>query len=158
MLTHITTTRRGMTVIEVTIALSLLAMGLVLMAQVFTACARQHLAAEQTLIAQQEADNVLEHFAGLRYEEVTADAARAIVPSPQLHAALPDAKLQIAITDSTATDSAQTAGTADLAPPHKHIHVEVTWPSEADLPHTVSLSAWKFTTTQAPASAAQVSP
>jgi hypothetical protein len=124
-----------MTVLEVTIALSLLAMGMALTAQVFTLCARQHLASEQLLVAQWEAANVLEHFAGLRYDEITPKTIDSIQPSPQLHAALPDAKLQITVSNSVAADS---------SPSHKRIHVVVAWPAEEGSPHSVSLTTWKF--------------
>jgi hypothetical protein len=126
-----------MTVLEVTVALALLAMGMVLTAQVFTQCARQHLAGEQALVAQWEATNVLEHLAGLRYEEVTSEAAQAIQPSPQLHAALRDATLHITVLDSAKDNS-------EIAPPHKRIRVEVNWPAEEGSPHSVSLTGWKF--------------
>ncbi len=90
-------------------------MGAVLTAQVFTQCARQHLASEQQLIAQWEVANVLERLAGLRYDELTSDSVKAIEPSHQLHAALPDAKLQITVSDSDSDSS--------TAPPHKRLHV-----------------------------------
>ncbi len=76
--------RRGMSVLEVTLALALLGVGVAMAAQVFAICARQRLAGEQVLVAQWEADNVLEHLAGLRYQEVTADSVKTIQPSPQL--------------------------------------------------------------------------
>jgi hypothetical protein len=114
---------------------------------VFTQCARQHLVGEQLLVAQWEAANVLEHLASLRYEEVTPEAVQAVQPSPQLQAALPEAKLHITVTNSAADNStpANTAATNTAAgPPHKRIRVEVTWPAEEDSPHTVSLTAWKY--------------
>jgi hypothetical protein len=131
-------TRDGMTVLEVTVALTLLGLGMVLTAQVFTQCARQHLAGQRALVAQWETANVLEHLAGLRYEEVTSEAVQAIQPSPQLHAALHDATLHITVVDSPKNES------PDAAPPHKRIHVEVNWPAEEGSPHSVSLTGWKF--------------
>jgi Tfp pilus assembly protein PilV len=125
-----------MTILEVSVALLLLAMGIVLTAQVLTQCTRQHLASEQQLTAQWEAANVLERLAGLRYDELTSDAVKAIEPSHQLRATLPDAKLQITVTDSDRDSS--------TAPPHKRLHVKVTWPAEEGSPHSVSLTAWKY--------------
>jgi Tfp pilus assembly protein PilV len=130
------TLRRGMTVLEVTVALLLLTMGFVFTAQVLTQCANQHAASEQQLTAQWEAANVLERLAGLRYEELTSDSVKTTEPSHQLRAALPDAKLQIAVTDSNADSS--------TAPPHKRIRIEITWPTQEGSPHSVSLTAWKY--------------
>jgi Tfp pilus assembly protein PilV len=130
--------RRGMTVLEVTVALSLLAMGLILTAQVFTACARQELTSEQLLVAQCEADNVLEHFEGLRYEEVTAQAAKDMKPSAELLAALPEAKVEVSVDESHDGEG------AEAGPAHKRIHVEVSWPSEDNAPRAVKLTAWKY--------------
>ncbi len=78
-----------MTILEVTIALSLLAMGIVLTAQVFMQCAQQHQASEQQLTAQWEAANVLERLAGLRYDELTSDSVKTIEPSHQLRPPCP---------------------------------------------------------------------
>lgn len=130
--------RHGMTVLEVTVALSLLAMGLILTAQVFTACARQELTGEQLLVAQCEADNVLEHFEGLRYEEVTAQAAKEMKPSAELLATLPEAKLEVSV------DESHDAEGAEAGPAHKRIHVEVSWPAEDTSPRFVKLTAWKY--------------
>lgn len=133
--------RRGMTVLEVTVALSLLAMGLILTAQVFTACARQELTGEQLLVAQCEADNVLEHFEGLRYEEVTAEAAKEMKPSAELLATLPEAKVEVSVDESRDTEG------AEAGPAHKRIHVEVSWPSVDSTPRAVKLTAWKYPAT-----------
>ncbi|HEY2827730.1 MAG TPA: prepilin-type N-terminal cleavage/methylation domain-containing protein [Pirellulales bacterium] len=143
--------RRGMTVLEMTVALTILAVGLALTAQVFTACAHQHLAGEQLQVAQWEAANVLEHFAGLRYEEVTSAAAQTIQPSSQLHATLPTAKLRITVTDS---DVLAEENPANAVPPHKHIRVEVAWPTPEGSLQSVSLCAWKFPTAPAAAKSA----
>jgi hypothetical protein len=136
--------RRGMTVLEVTIALGLLAMGMALTAQVFTLCAGQHLAGQQLLVAQWEAANVLEHLAGLRYEEVTPEAVQSLEPSPQLQAALPAARLHVMVTNSGAANAG--GGTAEAGPPHKRLQVEVTWAAGEGPPRRVMLTAWKFPT------------
>jgi prepilin-type N-terminal cleavage/methylation domain-containing protein len=140
---HRTNHRNGMTVLEVTIALAVLAMGLVLTAEVLTACARQRLAVDQQLLAQFEASNVLEHVASLRYEEVTSDAVQSIQPSSQLLAALPEAKVSVAVNESDGSNPSD----ADL--PHKHIAVEVSWPTSDGLLQKVRLTAWKYPAAEA---------
>lgn len=137
---HGNKTRRGMTVLEVTVALSLLAMGLILTAQVFTASARQELTSEQLLVAQCEANNILEHFEGLRYEEVTAQTAKEMKPSAELQATLPEAKVEVSVDESHDGEG------AEAGPAHKRIHVEVSWPSEDNIPRSVKLTAWKYPT------------
>ena len=144
MQTRFSKIRRGMTGLEVTIALGLLAMGMALTAEVFTLCARQHLAGEQLLVAQWEAANVLEHLAGLRYAEVTPEAVQAIQPSSQLQATLPAAQLHVTITNSAESNAG--ADAAEAGPPHKRIEVEVTWPAEEGPPRRIGLTAWKFPT------------
>jgi hypothetical protein len=135
--------RCGTTVLEVTIALAMLAMGLVLTAEVLTACARQRLAIDQQLLAQLEASNVLEHIAGMRYEEVNSDAVQSIQPSSQLLAALPEAKLLISVRDAGGGNR------SEEGPPHKRISMEVNWPSGDGFPQKVQLTAWKYPATEA---------
>jgi Tfp pilus assembly protein PilV len=126
---------RGFTVIEVTLALSLLAAGMVLTVQMFAMCARQRLASEQLLAAQWEASNVLEHLAALRYDELTAELANKIQPSAQLQAVLPGAKVNMTLSETP-------ANTAE--PAHKRIEVQVVWPGEENPPRSVLLTSWKY--------------
>jgi Tfp pilus assembly protein PilV len=145
--------RRGMTVMEVAIALGLLAAGMTLAAQVLAMCARQRLTGEQTMAAQWEAANVLEHLSGLRYEALTPQAAQDIRPSSQLQAVLPNAQLHVTIIAPTPASTGDAASPADVASsansaaaglPHKRIEVEITWPAQESVPHSVKVIAWKY--------------
>lgn len=126
------TQQRGYTLIEVTMALALLAAGFVLVAQVLAACARQRQAAGQLLVAQLEAANAVERIAALPFGEVTAAKLGELTLSQEAQAALPGGKLTTTLAESTD------------GPRHKRIGVEVAWTAGEERPRSVALTTWKY--------------
>jgi hypothetical protein len=128
-----TARRRALTIVEVTVALGLLAFGLVLTAQLLGLAARQRQAAGQLLVAQLEASNALERIAAMPYDRVTSESLGNLTLSNDAKATLADGQLKAKV---------ETA--ADSGPRHKRITVEVAWPMGEGPPRTVELTSWKY--------------
>jgi Tfp pilus assembly protein PilV len=125
--------RRGFSLIEATTALAILAGGFVLTAQILSIFARQRQAAEQLLIAQLEAANVLERIAVMPFEEVNSGSLGKLTLPKDAQAALVGGKVTATVEESSGD-----------GPKHKRIHVEVAWPLGAGPMRTVKLTAWKY--------------
>lgn len=125
--------RSGFTLLEITVALGLLAFGLMLTAQLLGLAARQRHAAGQLLVAQLEAANALERIAAMPYDGVTAELLSNLSLSSDAKATLADGQLKAKV---------ETA--ADSAPHYKRITVEVAWPAGEGPPRTVELTSWKY--------------
>jgi len=129
--------RRGLAIIEVVAALSLVGAGLLMTAQILVACAQHRLASDQLLAAQLEVANAQERIAAMRYSDLTPDNLERICASERLTAGLPDAQLHVSLKDAPGQNSASKSG-------QKQIRAEVTWPAEDGEPHRVGLTSWKF--------------
>jgi Tfp pilus assembly protein PilV len=125
--------RRAVTILEVTVALALLAFGLVMTAQLLGLAARQRHAAGQLLVAQLEAANALERIAAMPYDRITSESLGNLTLSNDAKATLADGQLKANV--ETATDS---------GPRHKRITVEVAWPIGEGPARTVELTSWKY--------------
>jgi Tfp pilus assembly protein PilV len=125
--------RRGTTLVEVSLALCLLAVAVVATAQILTLCARQRKAADRQFAAQMEASNVAERIAATEYDDLTAVSLAAMKLSPETQSALAGGELAIACTD-----------VADSSLRQKRITIEVAWPTAQDGRRSVHLTTWKF--------------
>lgn len=124
---------RGTTLVEVCLALCLLAGGFAGTAQLLTACARQRTAVEKQFAAQGEAANVVERVATMPYEDLTPEKLQQLSLSAETQAILPGGKLAIACVDLAEPDV-----------PHKRVAVKVTWPTSAGTERAVQLTTWKY--------------
>ncbi len=99
-------TRRGMTLLELAVACTLLGTLLVVCLQLLSATAAQRLAADQRQLALIEVGNVLERVAAGRWADLTAKNLAAEKPSAWLGNRLPGAELKIeAVASSTEPDA-----------------------------------------------------
>jgi hypothetical protein len=124
---------RAFTLLETTVALGMLAFGLILTVQLLGLAARQRQAAGQLLVAQLEAANTLERIAAMPYDRVTAESLKSLTISDDAKATLADGELKANVETS-----------ADSGPRHKRITVEVAWPTGEGPPRTVELTSWKY--------------
>src|SRR3954466_16027250 len=94
--------RKGMTILEAIAALTLLAAGSVFTAQVLATCAGHRLAGQQRVAAQLEAANIAERVALLPYEKLRDTTLQVWSLSPSLLELIPNAKLNVVVSPSTA--------------------------------------------------------
>ncbi len=125
--------RQGVTLLECTVALALLAAGLVMAAEVLVQCARNRQDSEKLLAVQLEAANVAERIAAMPYAELTPTNLQQISLSKSFQAWLPGVQLHISSIDASTGD-----------PPHRRVKIEIVWPGEEETPRTVSLTTWRF--------------
>lgn len=83
--------RRGTLVIELGVAMALLAVTMVLMVQVLAATAAERTRTERRAIALQEAANLIERTSALKWDELTDARLQSITLSPAAQALLPAA-------------------------------------------------------------------
>ncbi|HEY1599294.1 MAG TPA: hypothetical protein VGG64_06810 [Pirellulales bacterium] len=131
--------RRGTTLVEVSLALCLLAVAIVATAQILTLCARQRKAADRQFAAQMEASNVAERIAAIDYDDVTAVSLAAMKLSPETQSALAGGELAIDCIDAAEPPLRQ-----------KRITIEVTWPTPQEGKRSVQLTTWKFAAPRSP--------
>ncbi|HEY2841246.1 MAG TPA: prepilin-type N-terminal cleavage/methylation domain-containing protein, partial [Pirellulales bacterium] len=113
-----TTRRPGFTLIEIIVAIALLAAAMLSATQVLMISARQRRAADRRFAAQLEASNVAERIAALDYDAITPEAAQAMKLTPDAQSALPEAELKV------------TSVLVETSTPHyKRITIEIGWPS-----------------------------
>jgi hypothetical protein len=129
--------RTAVTLLECIVALSLLAVGMVLTTEVLTACAESHRSGEILMAAQLETTNIAEQIAAMEYDEVTQPALDKLTLSPGLQASLPDAKLHLEIFPSATNDL-----------PSKRVRIEINWPGKDETPIAVGLTTWKYRVTK----------
>lgn len=125
--------RRGSTIIEATVALCVVAAAIGAAARMLSASARQRQASDLQMAALIELNNVAEQIAGSSYDELTPGTVDGITLSKEAQATLPSAKLAIALTEVSAPE-----------PPHKRLHLELSWSAIGGEPRTVRLTTWKY--------------
>ena len=125
--------RRGFTLLELSVAMIILAALMSLSLKWVAATGGQRREARWRQAALGEAANVMERLAGQSWEELTAQQAAKVTLSDEARQALPDG--------TVAAQVAQPAGD----PEAKEIAVTVRWRPRAGTPETqVRLVAWKF--------------
>lgn len=125
-------TNRGFTVLEVTLALTVLLAASVLLSQFLIAAKLQRRVGDQRRLALEELSNRMERVLAAKWENVTAEAIEKQAFSPQLLEALPDAKLTAHVKD-------------EPAPPlGKRIRLEISWEQGEGRISPIGLTAWRF--------------
>lgn len=125
--------RRAFTIIESLLAVGVISVAFVLLAQFLTLAAGQRRAGEERRIALQEAANVLERISALPADEATAERVANWQPSAELKRVLPKAQLRITLA-------------AEAGPPRgQKVRVEVVWPNAAgELNAPLGLTAYRY--------------
>lgn len=126
-------TRRGFSVLEVTVAGALLVAVLAICLQMLRATAAGHRARGTRQMAIIETGNVMERLSAVPWEDLTPQAARAMQLSPQARRGLTAAELEIEITQRPDRPGA------------KRIAVRVRWQDPAGrVVRPVRLVAWRY--------------
>ncbi len=125
-------TRRALTVLEVTLALLILSFAVGGLLQILTLAASQRRSTEIRRLALAELANQAEVIALTPWDELTSEKLAARLPSADLLAAAPSAKLSI------------TASNEAGLPAAKRIHISATWATPAgESAQPVQLTVWR---------------
>lgn len=122
--------RRGLTVVELALAFTLLALVLAASVQMTRVVSDQRRAGERRDAALQAAQVVTEQVGNIPWDQLTADALHHMSFPMPLADRLPDGKLAITAIDET-------------SPIAKRVQVEVQWSSRGK-PTSVRLTSWVF--------------
>ena len=125
--------RRGTSIVEAVVSLSVLATAITGATQILVLSAQQRQTADRLLSAQLEVANVLERVAAMRYEEATPEAMRNLKLSAEVQKSLPAAQLKVELVESAAPE-----------PPNKRITAAISWPVAGEERATAQLTAWKY--------------
>ena len=132
------TNRRGMTLIETTVAMVVLGAAILAVAQLVAHISLQRLVAERAALAHEEAANRMEQLFALPWKTLGDESATELQLSDACLQRLPSPELKISV------------GPPDGKPVQRKIRVEVTW---ADVSgqhrHNASLTAWRYETGRA---------
>lgn len=124
--------RRGLTLVEITIAVFLLAVSMTLTVRVLGWVASERRAGERRQCATREAANVVEHLTALPWERVTADTARSLTLSDTARMSLPSGELNATVDEPAGGDA-------------KRVSVRIRWRNRGgDWDAPVRLTAWTF--------------
>jgi Tfp pilus assembly protein PilV len=125
--------QRGVTFVEVAVAVVVLSAAMVALAQLVTMAARQRRTSEHRRLALQEVANQAEHIALLNWNETAPDGLTTWQASADLLATLPGAVCRATVTDETGP------------PTSRRIRLTVTWTNAAGQQvEPLELTVWKF--------------
>ena len=128
-------TRRGITILEVTVAGGLLAAMMAMCLQMLQATSAQHRAAEIRQTAIREAGNVVERLRGTPWDDLTDQNAEKMQLSEDARHGLPGGELNIELAQSPDVPDA------------KRITVRVRWQNRAgQFVRPVQLVVWRYRT------------
>ena len=131
--------RRAFTLMELSVALAIVAVALVAIAQLLVTAVHQHRLIARRAAATQEASNVLDRIVARKWGELSAGEVDGVALSPGFLRTTPAARL--------------TAEVAEVPgpPTAKRVRVSVAWTNlvgESEIP--VTLFAWKYSEAAAP--------
>lgn len=131
--------RRGLTLLEVCVALVVLTAAMTALAQLVAANGRQRRTNDQRLAALQEVANEAERLATLPWNELTPEKLTSWQPSPELTAVLPAAQCVVQMSE-------------DTDPPRaRRITLSVAWTNAVGQGVApVELTFWRFAQEAAP--------
>jgi len=125
--------RNGSMLLEVSLAVMLISVTLVAVAQLLAVAARQHDEARRRTVATRAIANVTEQMMGLSWDETTTERLNELTLHPTTVSLLPDAKLVAEVTD--VVDPRQA----------KRVRFSLTYRNTAGMQvEPISLVAWKF--------------
>jgi len=125
--------RNGSMLLEVSLAVMLMAVTLVAVAQLLAVAARQHQETRWRIVATHEVANVMEQVMALSWDETTTERLNGLALEPTTVTLLPDAKLQVEVTE--VKDPRQA----------KRIRISLTYRNNAELlVEPIALVTWKF--------------
>lgn len=124
--------RRGALLIEATIAVGLVAMAMIAVAQLLAISAQQERRIEQRHVAAQEAANALETALVRTWEDLTSERLSEIALPAAATSRLADGQLRLNV------------DLLDEQPVAKKLIAEVSWKSPTGERDLVRLCAWKF--------------
>ena len=130
--------RRGITIVECTLALAITAVAAALFAQILVATAAQRRVAEQRRIALAEVANALEQTSLLAWDEITPQRLEQL-PLSSAAEILPQAELAAIVSD-------------EPGPPRgRRIRIELSWTNAAGVRQPpMALARWRFAEEEAP--------
>lgn len=124
---------RGITLIEVTAAIVLLATMVGICVQMLAALALQQRVAERRTWAIETATNLMERYAARDWNDVTPETAATLSLEPETSGVLADAKLAVEVIEEQTPVAA------------KQVRLNLSWDEpQADRSPTVRLSSWVF--------------
>jgi prepilin-type N-terminal cleavage/methylation domain-containing protein len=125
--------RRGMTLLECTVALVILSLAMLGLVQLLAAASGQRRLTEARRMAMQEVANQAERIAAMPWDAAAPDKLTGWSPSQDLAAAIPGATCRAQATDETGPPAA------------RRIRLEVGWSDPAGRSQQpVVLTVWKF--------------
>ena len=125
--------QRGAMLAEVGVALVVLSVAMILVAQMVAAVGTQHRMAEQNALAQQEAANLMERLFVMPWTELTQETASQLSLSARCRQQLPDASLNLKVVPGNGP------------PVGRQLTIEIAWRGR-DGGHVrpVRLTAWRY--------------
>jgi Tfp pilus assembly protein PilE len=128
------TQRRGITFLELLVAVVMLVALLAVLAQILAVVAGQRRHAARRLLAVEEVANVMERVAALHFKQLETEQLDGISLSAKAAESLPEAQLTVEVTpDQTGPSSA------------KRVTVELIWKNRAGQTNRpVRLTAWRY--------------
>lgn len=123
--------RRGAVLMECVLAIGIILVAVVLLAQVMGLIAQQRRLAEQRRLAQEEVANRLERAALLPWSELTSEKIESLSWGQEVRSALPEARLSALVRD-------------EEQPAARRIDVQLVWKNRAGIEvEPVVLSMWR---------------
>lgn len=125
--------QRGAMLAEMGVALVVVSVAIILVAQMLAALGTQRRVAEQNALAQQEAANLMERLFATPWAELTQTTASQLTLSERCGPRLPDASLTAKVVPS------------DGPPAGKQLTIEIAWRgSQVEQVRCVRLAAWRY--------------
>lgn len=122
----------GFTVLEVTLAMTVLLAASVLLSQFLIAAKLQRRVGDQRRLALEELSNRMERVLAAKWEDVTVDIVEKQPLSPLAKETLPAAELKAIVSDEPGP------------PVGKKIRLEISWEQGEGRISPISLTAWRF--------------
>lgn len=127
------TTREGITLIEIVAAVSILAVLLASSVQVTSALSQHQRAAERRALAMETAQALVEQLSNMRWNDLVPQAAERLAVPREVRPFLPGAKLEAAVVEERQPVAA------------KRVSIKLTWTAPGGGPAgPVRLTAWAF--------------
>ncbi|MFN0020645.1 MAG: hypothetical protein ACKVP0_20495 [Pirellulaceae bacterium] len=129
---HRINARQGFSVLEVTLAMTVLLSAMILLSQFLIASHQQRRVGDQRRLALEELSNRMERALAAKWGDLNAAAIEKQPLSPLVLETLPDATLTARVTDEAGS------------PEGKQIRLEISWEQGEGRITPIGLSAWRF--------------